>query len=182
MSAEASLQPTQESISISNPPNEYYGGSKMNSIKKTTKMEAMKVKLSRLWLFATLNYIYADVMALMDPEILGGLITGKAGGGIQITEGFLLGAAILMEIPIAMVLLSRVLEYRANRWANIIAGTIKTAAIALSMFVGTGPTLYYIFFGAIEIVCTSLIVWYAWRWPKQEACVDSIPLTHLEAS
>ena len=169
MSAEASLQPTEESISISNPPNEYYGGSKMNSIKQTTKMEAMKVRLSTLWLFATLNYIYADVMALMDPEILGDLITGTAGGGIQMTQGLLLGAAILMEIPIAMVLLSRVLEYRINRWANIIAGTIKTIAIASSMFVGTGPALYYIFFGAIEIVCTSLIVWYAWRWPKPEA-------------
>ncbi len=33
-------------------------------------------------------------------------------------ENFLLGAAILMEIPIAMVLLSRILNYRTNRWAN----------------------------------------------------------------
>jgi hypothetical protein len=33
----------------------------------------------------------------------------------------LLGA-ILLETAIAMVLLSRVLQYRANRWANIIVG------------------------------------------------------------
>ena len=48
-------------------------------------------------------------------------------GSIQLTEGFLLGASILVEIPIAMVLLSQILKYRANRWANIIAGTIMTA-------------------------------------------------------
>jgi len=140
----------------------------MSTNDKTVKMEDMKVKLSTLWVFATFNYLYADVMALMDPEILGGLITGNAKGGIQMTQGLLLGAAVFMEIPIAMVLLSRVLKYRANRWANIIAGTIKTAAILSSMFVGTTPALYYVFFGTVEIVCTCLIVWYAWKWPNPE--------------
>ena len=33
-----------------------------------------------------------------------------------------------------------------------------------SMFVGSGPTLYYLFFGTIEIVCTSYIVMIAWNW------------------
>ncbi len=135
--------------------------------KKTTKID-MRVLLSTLWIVATLNYIYADVMALMDAEILGDLIKGTAGGGIQVTEGLLLGAAIFMEIPIVMVLLSLVLKYRANRWANIIVGTIKTVAILSSMFFGPHPSLHYMFFGTIETVCTSLIVWYAWKWPKQE--------------
>jgi hypothetical protein len=76
-----------------------------------------------------------------------------------------LGSAILIETAIAMVLLSRILEYRANRWANIVIGVIHTAAVILSVFIGgTTPALYYLFFAAIEIACTSLIVWYAWRW------------------
>jgi hypothetical protein len=139
----------------------------MNTNKKTTEMEAMKVKLSTLWIFAMFNYLYADVMSLMDPEGLKQVMTGQV-GSIQITQGFLLGAAVLMETAIAMVLLSRVLKYGANRWANIIVGAIHTAAVFLSMFVGTTPALYYIFFGTIEIVCTSLIVWYAWKWPNPE--------------
>lgn len=139
----------------------------MNTNKKTTEMEAMKVKLSTLWIFAMFNYLYADVMSLMDPEGLKQIMTGQV-GSIQITQGFLLGAAVLMETAIAMVLLSRVLKYAANRWANIIVGAIHTAAVFLSMFVGATPALYYIFFGTIEIVCTSLIVWYAWRWPNPE--------------
>lgn len=74
-----------------------------------------------------------------------------------------------MEIPIAMILLSRILKYRVNRWANIIAGSVKTVVMVSSMFVGDGPTLYYLFCGTIEIACTSFIVWYAWNWTEQAA-------------
>jgi MFS family permease len=130
----------------------------MNSIKKTTGMKDKKAMLSTLWLFATLNYLYCDVVTLMDPV---------KHGSIQLTQGFLLGAAILVEIPIAMVLLSRILKYRANRWANIIAGIIMTAVQTLTLFVAV-PTLYYVFFSAIEIACTAFIVWYAWRWSNIE--------------
>jgi hypothetical protein len=138
---------------------------------KTTGMEDMRVRLSTLWIFAMLNYLYADVMSLMDPEALKQVMTGYV-GTLHITQGFLLGAAVLMETAIAMVLLSRVLKYGANRWANIIVGAIHTAAVLLSMFVGTPPALYYIFFGTIEIVCTSLIVWYAWTWANPGIEVD----------
>lgn len=134
---------------------------------KTSIMDDMKVRLSVLWVFVMFNYIYADITTLMDSSVLRELMTGSV-GGLQMTQGFLLGAAVLMEIPIAMVVLSLVLKYKANRWANIIAGIIKTVAILASMFVGT-PAPYYIFFGTIEIVCTSLIVWYAWRWRNPEA-------------
>jgi hypothetical protein len=143
------------------------GAVKMNSINNGIGMEGMRVKFQTLWIFAMLNYIYCDVLGLHDSTVLKELITGHA-GSLQVTQGFLLGAAILMETAIAMVLLSRVLKYSANRWANIIVGVIHTAAVSLSMFVGK-PALYYIFFGTIEVVCTSLIVWYAWRWPNPEA-------------
>jgi hypothetical protein len=136
-------------------------------------MKDMKVRLSTLWVFALFNYIYADIISLMDAENLREIITGQA-GSIQITQGFLLGTAILMETAIAMVLLSRVLEYRANRWANIITGALNTTAVILSVFIGgTTPALYYLFFAIIEVVCTSLIVWYAWRWKPAAALAQA---------
>ncbi len=139
----------------------------MNLNKKLTfEMKDRKVVLSTLWIFVTLNYLYCDVMTLMDHEQLKQILTGTV-GSIQMTEGFLLGASILMEIPIVMVLLSRILRYKANRWANIVAGSIKTVVMILSMFVGT-PTLYYLFFGTIEMACTAFIVWYAWKWTDPE--------------
>jgi len=82
-------------------------------------MPDMKVRLSALWLFAMLTYTYGDVVTLMDPV---------KHGSVQMTEGFLLGGSIFMMIPITMVLLSRILKYRASRWTSIIACTIMTVA------------------------------------------------------
>lgn len=126
----------------------------------------MKLKLSTLWIFVMFNYLYCDIMALMDPESLNQFMTGNV-GGIHITQGFLLGAALLMEIPIAMIILSRVLEYKVNRRANIMAGTLMTLVQFSSLFFGSTPTLYYLFFSIMEIAGTSIIAWSAWKWPKK---------------
>src|SRR4029077_13717507 len=122
-------------------------------------MEGITSKLSTLWIVATLNYLYCDVVTLMDPNLLKGFLAGNM-GGVQISQAFLLGAGVLVEIPIAMVLLSRILSARSNRWANIIAGATMTAVQLLSLTVKT-PAPYYLFFSVIEIACTSAIVWYA---------------------
>ena len=87
---------------------------------------------------------------------------------MHITQGFVLVGAIVLETAIAMVLLSRVLPYQANRWANIIAAVIQTAGVAFSL---TGPlywNLFYVFFSTIEMACTVFIVWFAWTWPHPE--------------
>lgn len=151
----------------------------MNANDQPSRMNHVKARLSTLWIFAILNYLYADVLGLHDSAILNNLLTGSV-GGIQLTDGFLLRAAILMETAIVMVLLSRVLKYRANRWANIIAGIIHTTAVFASMFVGTPPAPYYLFFGSIEIATTLYIIWYAWKWLNPEKSVNSLPLGKVE--
>jgi hypothetical protein len=129
-----------------------------------------KVLLSTLWLFAMLTYTYGDVVTLMDPV---------THGSIELTEGFLLFGSILMMIPISMVLLSRILKYRANRWANIIAGAFMTAFLTVTLFVAV-PTSYYAFFSAIEIACTLFIVGYAWKWRNPEVNPIKIALVQGE--
>jgi hypothetical protein len=57
---------------------------------------AMKTKLSTLWLFATLNYIYCDVLGLMNPSMLKGLLAGNV-SGITVTQGFLLASGVKNE-------------------------------------------------------------------------------------
>jgi hypothetical protein len=121
-----------------------------------------KVKLSTLWLFALLNYLYCDLIGLMDSNLLKQFLTGTV-GGIEFTQGFLLGASILMEIPIAMILFSRILNYKTNKWTNIIAGTLMTIVQIATLLFGTS-TIYYIFFSIIEIIATGSIVWIAWKW------------------
>jgi asparagine N-glycosylation enzyme membrane subunit Stt3 len=110
----------------------------------------------------------------MDANLLRQYFTGTV-GGMQMTQGFLLGASVLMEISIAMVLLSRVLKYRLNRLFNIIAGIITTVVQIATLLMGK-PTMYYIFFSVIEISCTAFIVWYAWTW-RNTADSQSNPLS-----
>ena len=139
-------------------------------------MEDIRVRLSVLWLFATLNYIYADVFFCVD--VLG---SNKGSIGVMhFSPGAWLGIAILMEIPMAMILVSRIAKRAANRWANIVAGIIETAAVLLTSFILpafhlTETSSYYMFFGAIEVACTAAIVWYAWRWPRETAPELSLP-------
>ena len=119
----------------------------------------MKERLFTLWLFAMLTYTYGDVVTLMDPI---------KHGTMEMTEAFLLGGSIFMLIPLSMVLLSRILNYRANRVANIIAGSIMTVALIMTLFVAV-PTMYYVLFTVIEVVTTALVVWFAARWRNTEA-------------
>lgn len=83
------------------------------------------------------------------------------------TGGFLIGAALFMQIPIMMIFLSRVLKRKGNRRANIIAGIIMTVVQAATLLVGV-PTGYYLVFSLIEIAATLFITWYAWKWPRED--------------
>ena len=117
-----------------------------------------RVLLSSLWVFVMFNYIYADIlMLIVNPA-------AYQRAAAQMTPGIVLVFAALMEVPILMALLSPFLEYRANRWANIIAGVESTAFVAVTL-VGRPPA-FYIFFSTIEIACTAFIVWFAWTWRR----------------
>ncbi len=90
------------------------------------------------------NYIYADILKLffnpsLQKEAAQRLASGYE-GTIHVTQGFALFAALVPETAIAMVLLSRVLGYRANRWANIIVGALRARSPRPRSSLGThGP-------------------------------------------
>ena len=137
-------------------------------------MNDVKSRLSWLWLFALLNYLYADVVALFD-------IVGSGHHFQPLPQWALMGSAVLMEIPIAMILASRWLPFSANRWANIIAGAALTLVNGFLTFgaplLGWGkPPAFaeYLFFATIETVCTLMIVWQAWTWKADERGASSL--------
>jgi hypothetical protein len=134
---------------------------------KTTKMDT-NILLILLWVFYSVNFMYADTLSSMEPGVLAQEMSGYvADGTVKITPGFLLGVAALWEIPFLMIVLSWVLKYRANRWANIIAGTLFIVAQIGSLFMGK-PSPAYIFYSTVEIVGLLLIVWNAWKWRNPE--------------
>jgi Family of unknown function (DUF6326) len=137
-------------------------------------MHDTKERLSLFWIFALLNYLYADVLALF--AIVG---SPNLADAPHLPPWALWGSAVLMEIPIAMIVACRLLPFRANRLANIIAGAFLTLVNGFLTFV---PPLFgartpalpqYLFFATIETVCTSVIVWQAWTWSGVTPVVSS---------
>jgi len=121
-----------------------------------------KKLLSTLWIFLTVNFIFCDVFTLMHSEDLKTLLNGTV-DGMQITQEFLLSFAIMMEIPMLMILLSRLLKYKLNRILNLIFGGLFAVIQIWSLTVGD-ITLHYWFFSFIEIITCISIVWIALKW------------------
>ena len=139
----------------------------MNANIKTAKMDT-KILLILLWIFFTVNFMYADTLSSLEPGVLAREMSGYvADGSIKVTDGFLLGTAITFEIPFLMIFLSWVLNYKANRWANIVAAMLFVLAQIYSLFLGV-PSPTYIFYSSIEIAGLLLIVWKAWKWTNPE--------------
>lgn len=122
----------------------------------TTNLD-MRSRLSLLWIFYMFNAVYIDITTLYYSVFI------NHHAEVHYTQAFLLGAGVLIEISISMVVLSRVLQYRANRRANIAAGAFLAAVQIVTLFVGT-PTLAYLFFSLILIATSAAAVWYAWNW------------------
>ena len=111
-----------------------------------------------------INMAYADILGLFIPGVLEEVAKTSVSTGTTIPLLMLIGA-IMLEIPTAMILLSRVLKFKVNRWANIIASGITIASV-----IGGGSlTPHYIFIATIEVVCMLLIAWFAWKWRNPEA-------------
>ena len=123
-----------------------------------------KKLLSLLWIYLTVNYIYCDVFTLHLAKYLEAFLSGQV-GGMKITEEFLLVFSGIMQIPMIMIVLSRILTFKPNKYLNIIAGIITTSIQAFT--VTMGGTLHYMFFSFFEICTGLLIIYLAYTW-KQE--------------
>lgn len=124
-----------------------------------------KSLLSVLWIFLTVNYIYCDVFTMHLAEYLEAFLSGDV-GGMKITEEFLLMFAFIMQIPMIMIVLSRALTFKLNKYFNILAGVITTSIQAFT--VTMGGTLHYMFFSFFEICTGLLIIYLAVTWKQEE--------------
>ncbi len=124
----------------------------------------IKIKLSALWTAVTLCYLYGDYFELYVPAKVEGLLNGH---NLLDSPVKLFGASVLLAIPACMVFLSIIMKPTVNRALNIIFGMFFTAIMVLIAVTSITPWYTFSVFLAItESVITSLIVWYAFRWPK----------------
>lgn len=125
----------------------------------------VKIKLSGLWASVTLCYLYGDYFELYVPKKVEGLLSGD---NILSSPTKLFFASVLLAVPALMVFLSIILKPSINRWLNIAFGIVFTVIMLLIATASLTPWLtFYVFLAIVESVLTSLIVLYAWKWPKQ---------------
>ena len=128
-----------------------------------TKVLNSKTVLSTLWIVVMINMLKADILSLYIPGSVEEAAKTAASTGTPISQ-LMLGAAIMMEISIVMIILSRQLPYNVNRWVNIIVSLITIAFV-----VGGGVGYpHYIFIATVEVICLLLIIGIAWKWHNVE--------------
>ena len=126
----------------------------------------VKLKLSALWTSVMFCYVYGDYFLLYLPGKLQDILRGNIAPLGPTTQGVLLFTSVSMAIPAVMIFLSLALKANLSRWLNIIVGLLYTVFVLITM---QGAWVFYLFLGTVDVMLTALIVWYAWKWPRQGA-------------
>jgi len=138
-----------------------------------------KVRIVVLWLIAAEAFSAHMIMVTIDPVSMKLMLDW---GATINAEGWMF-AAIYWLIPFWMAFVTVAVKGPSNRWANFVLGIIGTllgiyhffmCGVPLSFIPPgpvAGPTVYHSLLLATAAVATALIIWYAWKWPKQEAQV-----------
>ena len=136
----------------------------MNVYTTFAKKIDTKVLLSTLWMVVMINMLKADILSLFIPGATNEVVKTAVSASASIPQLMLVGA-VMGQLGIAMIILSRVLKYGVNRWANIVVAVITLAYI----WGGMASYPHYIFIASVESLCLLLIVWFAWTWRNEEA-------------
>jgi hypothetical protein len=129
----------------------------------------VKIKLSVLWLFGQVTLLTFLVLEFLEQDVLEGIIDGNM-RGLPMGPETLLFYAVMLLTPLVMAFLSLTLKGSVNRWANIILGAFFTFIYLGDLIAHlANPYAYAMLMGIAAVVAQALIVWYAWKWPKQES-------------
>jgi len=128
-----------------------------------------KVRISVLWMFMAMAMSAHSALFFMEPgaieQIMSGELEGAAMGPMM-----LLFMALLWWVPLVMAFLSVALKDSANRRTNIILGIVFTVLNVGHLIEHIlNPSVHQLLIIGSTVVVTVLIVWHAFKWPKQEA-------------
>jgi len=119
----------------------------------------VRIILSATWVCLMLTYLLGDVLRIFSGDFKAGEMGGKP---FTMTQGMWLGISVLMLIPILMVVLSLMLPYSINRWANIIVAVFFFIFNLIGL--PTYPSAYDKFLIVVGLLFNLLTIWTAWNW------------------
>ena len=130
------------------------------------------MRIAVLWIFMAVAMSAHMELSVLESGVIGQIASGKT----QISEGMFLLMALFWLIPLTMAFLSVTLKDLANRRANITMGVVSTALnifhslyelIVQPSIHMMQPSLHQLLIDGSTVVVTALVVWYAWKWPKE---------------
>ena len=127
-------------------------------------MEDLRIKLAVLWLIFEVATLAFSLVWLMEPGVIDQFRAGVV-EGVEMGPVMLMVLAIVFVVPLAMTFLSLTSKNPTNRWTNIILGLVF---IVLVIITGHYTYTHAILIMLSQLAALALIVWYAWKWPKQE--------------
>ena len=120
-----------------------------------------RLKLFSIWLFILFNIIFRDIHQMTLKSHLEMLLTGYY-NGMEVTEAIMLFGAIVVNIPIAMLMVSLYTKHHINRKVNIIAGCVMPLILLTSP-----PTDWDdIFHLSVELLALFSIVTTSYKWKE----------------
>ena len=110
--------------------------------------------ISTLWVFILFNIVFRDLHQFLNPEAMQEMLRLR----FKETEVLLFG--ILLEVPILLLLLTRILPLSTSKWLNTSGAIISIIGIAT-----TFPTadLDDKFFASIEFCALIGIIFFSWK-------------------
>lgn len=131
-----------------------------------TANSSEKSLLSVLWIFLVGNLLFCELLTFMHCYAFDNQLTSNI-DGLHISKLALLVSALLMEIPLIMILVSRFCKRKYGRILNIISAFLLIFVELWSLTI-VKNTLHQWFFFALEILTCIVIIWIAFNWKKRE--------------
>ena len=128
--------------------------------------------LSMLWVYVLLNTLFRDIHEIFRDGFIEEVISGRVNG----TEFTMVTAALVLQLPLSMVVLSRILPRRVNRLANI-AISVMTGATVVGSWPKDADDIVFAIFATIGLVA---IIAYSWTWQTRPASPE--PTDHVAAN
>ena len=124
----------------------------------------IKTRLSALWASVMFCYVCGDYFELHVPGKLQDMLQGKMGSLGAVSQEILVATSMVMLVPTLMIFLCHAVPAAIGRWLNIGVGLLYT--LLMLSILAEGAWTFYMLLAGVEVVLTSLVVWYAWRWPR----------------
>jgi hypothetical protein len=125
---------------------------------------SVRAKLAAAWTSFMFLYIYVDYFHLYKPGSVEDILNGVV-WRLDITQTFVVGALILVAIPMFMVVLSTTLPARACRVTTIVVASLYVPVSIFNVVGGSWPYFYGLG-AALEVALLVWIIRTAWTWPR----------------